>query len=159
MVVVAFIFYSSQNKRLSPGGQVRLHFERSQPGNRKVIKVLLASSLSICFLLKEGLSRATVKHQWDSWPRYQIKAQKCTHGLLISLIPPHPHVAFFIWQTLLQLSSPPWCGRESFFLTGKLEGKYLKQTLWDSMDLLSVNILCFQCAFWFCDVGLGCQEH
>lgn len=37
-------FYPSQN-------------ERSQPGNRKILKILLVSSFCICFLLKEGVAK------------------------------------------------------------------------------------------------------
>lgn len=61
-------FYSSQNEKLSPV----LYSERSQPGNRKVLKILLAFSFYICFLLKEGVSR-TIDHR-DFGLRNEIRS-------------------------------------------------------------------------------------
>lgn len=60
-------FYSSQNEKLRPV----LYSERSQPGNRKVLKILLAFSFCICFLL-EGVSR-TIDHR-DFGLRNEIKS-------------------------------------------------------------------------------------
>lgn len=43
-------FYSSQNEKLSPV----LYSERRQPGNRKVLKILLACSFLHLFLIEGG---------------------------------------------------------------------------------------------------------